>query len=121
LRGIYGAIKDGEATWKTVMENKDEHEGRAKPDAKSTNLADVVSAKTETINQETGEITKAAPEPLQAGDPPAVSVATLIKRVNACKDADEAGNVMTDPDVDALNAEDASKLMAAYREKWGEA
>jgi len=73
----------------------------------------------ETINQETGEITKAAPEPLQAGDPPAVSVATLIKRVNACKDADEAGNVMTDPDVDALNAEDASKLMAAYRAKFG--
>lgn len=24
LRGIYGAIKDGEATWKTVMENKSE-------------------------------------------------------------------------------------------------
>jgi len=27
---------------------------------------------------------------------------------------------MTDPDVDGLNAEDASKLMAAYRSKWGE-
>lgn len=27
LRGIYGAIKDGEATWKTVMENKAEQSG----------------------------------------------------------------------------------------------
>ena len=46
---------------------------------------------------------------------------TLIKRLNACKDADEAGNVMTDPDVDTLNAEDAGKLVAAYRAKFGEA
>lgn len=29
LRGIYGAIKDGEATWKTVMENKAEQSGGA--------------------------------------------------------------------------------------------
>jgi hypothetical protein len=27
LRGIYGAIKDGEATWKSVMENKAEQGG----------------------------------------------------------------------------------------------
>lgn len=26
LRGIYGAIKDGEATWKSVMENKAEQQ-----------------------------------------------------------------------------------------------
>lgn len=29
LRGIYGAIKDGEATWKTVMENKADQGGNA--------------------------------------------------------------------------------------------
>ena len=123
LRGIYGAIKDGEATWKTVMENKDEHEGRAKPYTKSTNLTDVTSGKNETVNQQTGEITTTAPEVTQAvpGEPPAISVATLIKRLNACKDADAAGAVMTDPDVDTLNAEDASKLMAAYRAKFGDA
>jgi hypothetical protein len=63
LRGIYGAIKEGEATWKTVMENKDEHEGKAKPDTKSTNLADVAGGKNETVNQQTGEITKTKPEP----------------------------------------------------------
>lgn len=60
LRGIYGAIKDGEATWKTVMENKEEHEGKAKADPKVTNLADIAAAKSETTNQETGEISPAA-------------------------------------------------------------
>ena len=76
---------------------------------------------TETINQETGEITGAPQQWTIAEEPPALSVATLIKRLNACEDADAAGNVMTDPDVDALNAEDASKLMEAYRAKWGDA
>ena len=82
------------------------------------------TAKAETTNAETGEITTLTPETSQAnypGDPPAVSVATLIKRLNACKDVDSAGVVMTDPDVDALNPEDASKLMAAYRAKFGDA
>jgi hypothetical protein len=31
LRGIYGAIKDGEATWKSVMENKAEQQGGGDP------------------------------------------------------------------------------------------
>lgn len=31
LRGVYGAIKDGEATWKSVMENKVEQDGAKKP------------------------------------------------------------------------------------------
>lgn len=121
LRGIYGAIKDGEATWKTVMENKGENEGKAKPDAKSTNLTDVIRHKNEAVNMQTGEITTQAETAPPLYEPPAVSVGTLIKRLNACKDADEAGNVMTDPDVDTLNAEDAGKLVAAYRAKFGEA
>ena len=81
----------------------------------------VVHPEEETINPETGEITTRAETATALNEPPAVSVATLIKRLNACKDADEAGNVMTDPDVDALNPEDASKLMAAYRAKFGDA
>ena len=32
LRGIYGAIKDGEATWKSVMENKAEQSGSSSGD-----------------------------------------------------------------------------------------
>jgi hypothetical protein len=32
LRGIYGAIKDGEATWQTVMENKAEQDGKKRGD-----------------------------------------------------------------------------------------
>ncbi len=79
----------------------------------------VVHPEEETINPETGEITTRAETATALNEPPAVSVATLIKRLNACKDADAAGAVMTDPDVDLLNAEDASKLMAAYRVKFG--
>lgn len=33
LRGLYGAIKDGEATWKTVMQNKVDQGGQHTPDA----------------------------------------------------------------------------------------
>ena len=33
LRGIYGAIRDGEATWSTVLDNKAEQDGEAKPAA----------------------------------------------------------------------------------------
>lgn len=32
LRGIYGAIKDGEASWQSVMQNKDDQPGNAKPE-----------------------------------------------------------------------------------------
>lgn len=34
LRGIYGAIKDGEATWKTVVENKDAQGSAGKQEGK---------------------------------------------------------------------------------------
>lgn len=34
LRGIYGAIKDGEASWQSVMENKQEQNGNSKTAAK---------------------------------------------------------------------------------------
>jgi len=73
----------------------------------------------ETINQQTGEITTQPETATTLNEPPAVSVATLIKRLNACKDVDDATAIMADPDIDALNAEDASKLMAAYRAKFG--
>jgi hypothetical protein len=38
LRGVYGAIKDGEATWKSVMENKAEQDGTKKPNAQPKEL-----------------------------------------------------------------------------------
>ena len=86
----------------------------------------VVHEEEEVINQDTGEITTQAETATQKAEtattlsePPAVSVATLIKRLNACKDVDDATAIMADPDIDALNAEDASKLMAAYRAKFG--
>lgn len=81
-----------------------------------------VGVAAETINPDTGGITptaEAGKAPIR--ELPAVSVATLIKRLNTCKDLDAAGVIMTDPDVDALNADDAHTLMEAYRAKWGEA
>ena len=116
LKKIYVSLRDGMSTAQDWFE----------PAAPKT-MDDVVANKqarqeADPVNRTTGEITTAsAPEssPSTAGEPPAVSVATLIKRLNACKDADAAGAVMADPDVDLLNAEDASKLMAAYRAKFG--
>ena len=116
LKKIYVSLRDGMSTAIDWFES-----------AAPKTMEDVMqsrAAKSETVDQETGEITPIAPETSQAnypGDPPVVSVATLIKRLNACKDVDSAGVVMTDPDVDALNPEDASKLMAAYRAKFGDA
>jgi len=41
LRGIYGAIRDGEATWKTVMDNKrDQETGSAARKTETTELTD---------------------------------------------------------------------------------
>ncbi|MET3654044.1 hypothetical protein [Dyella japonica] len=38
LRGIYGAIRDGESSWKSVMENKAEQSGKASATADSKTL-----------------------------------------------------------------------------------
>lgn len=38
LRGIYGAIRDGESSWKSVMENKAEQSGKASTTADSKTL-----------------------------------------------------------------------------------
>ena len=117
LKKIYVSLRDGMSTAQDWFE----------PAAPKT-MDDVVAHKqarqeADPVNQTTGEITTTAPEVTQAvpGEPPAVFVATLIKRLNACKDVDAAAIVMTDPDVDALNPEDAGKLMAAYRAKFGDA
>ena len=66
LRGIYGAIRDGEATWKTVMDNKAENDGdstqtaqtnkaSAKPDLSDD---DFNKAAYDTYDDETGDVKK---------------------------------------------------------------
>lgn len=50
---------------------------------------------------------------------PASLITALLKRLAGCKDADAAADVMADPDVDALNADDAHTLMEAFRAKFG--
>lgn len=116
LKKIYVSLRDGMSTAVDWFES-------AAPKTMDDVMQSRSAAMAETVNQQTGEITTTAPEVTQAvpGEPPAVSVATLIRRLNACKDVDAAVIVMTDPDVDALNPEDAGKLMAAYRAKFGDA
>ena len=110
----------------TAEENEDRIIDIPPANARPMSLAELLPAVNaeqcaESVNPETGEITQPPQQPSAIAEPPAISVATLIKRLNACKDVDAAVVVMTDPDVDALNAEDAGKLMAAYRAKFGEA
>lgn len=62
LRGIYGAVKDGEATWKSVMDNKVENDGNKAPaktisecsaESFNKNKADwkqVITSKKKTVN-----------------------------------------------------------------------
>jgi len=84
--------------------------------------ADVVGNRIRQLHESRPELEKAIYAAIdELPTNPAVSVATLIKRLSGCKNMDEAVDVMAHPDADTLNDEDASKLMAAYRAKWGEA
>ena len=104
LKKIYVSLRDGMSTAPDWFE----------PAAAKT-MDDVAAQKQarQKSDPETAEITPASDGPAP------LSVATLLKRLNACKDADSAADVMADPDVDALNADDAHTLMEAYRAKFG--
>ena len=65
LRGLYGALKDGEATWVTVMENKREQSGGAdkngsEPRAKSDPKPEVVAPEPEPEPAQSAEAISAA-------------------------------------------------------------
>lgn len=61
LRAIYSAIKDGETTWKAVMDDKAEKEAEAKAAKKPA---------AETAKADPKATTKKNPEPADAGDEP---------------------------------------------------
>ena len=71
------------------------------------------------LKKERPELSATLEEAISAANPGSSLVATLIKRLDACKDADSAADVMADPDVDTLNADDAHTLMEAFRAKFG--
>ena len=63
LRGIYGAIKDGEATWQSVMQNKSDNGGVGDAKPKNTTLPPCTNEKfkemcVDATDQESGEIKK---------------------------------------------------------------
>lgn len=62
LRGLYGALRDGEATWASVMENKREQDdAKRKEDTKKpTKPASVESLRSGKVDTQTGEIKTAA-------------------------------------------------------------
>ena len=103
------------------MTTRQEAEGALSLETVTTRLAQLSTSRPELKAKIDAAVAALPSVPTTTEEPPAVSVATLIKRLNACKDADAAGVVMTDPDVDELTAEDAGKLMAAYRAKFGDA
>lgn len=77
LRGLYGAIKDGEATWASVMENKREQDGGSTPTPKSGNDAIKDALRTKgTVDKKTGEVTKGP------------SFADVASMINAATDKD---------------------------------
>jgi hypothetical protein len=69
LRGLYGSIRDGEATWASVMENKREQDGTPEPQA-----TEKVSSLKERVRR-----TQATP----GVDPRAYSYAELADKINA--------------------------------------
>lgn len=71
LRGLYGAIKDGEATWSTVMENKAEQPAAAgKPQVAMPKAKAPEPKPAETIDADTGEVqTAQRPAPAPQREP----------------------------------------------------
>lgn len=79
LRGLYGAIKDGEATWATVMENKAEQTGVPIKKSGSTTLRDIqdkAGAKKPPpdIDPDTGETSAPPPPKAPASEGPSYAV-----------------------------------------------
>ena len=81
LRALYASIRDGEATWRDVMESKEGGEGKAAGDGKTTTLKDLAAK---------GKKKTEAPPP----DAPTVTYAALADRLNTCADADIASLIL---------------------------
>jgi len=94
LRGIWGAISDGEATWKTVMENRQGNDGDAPPPAK-----DLDSLKPKT-KPKTNEVTPVVEQPQAKGfNPTPEEEAEILRREQEQAEADELakrGEVQTE-------------------------
>lgn len=77
LRGLYAAIRDGEATWKQVMDNKAEQSGEAPPPADTPPSSPLPPRKTRpnvepaTITPAAATVSSSAPTPEAVATPPA--------------------------------------------------
>jgi len=98
LRGLYGAIKDGEATWATVMENKAEQGGGSESAGKPAVKMPTAKAKQEPAEaseaQAATESQEAAPQ--QAEHSPNAALATDGEKRMILKRAENNGIAMAD-------------------------
>jgi hypothetical protein len=107
LRGIWGAISDGEATWKTVMENRQGNDGDAPPPAKDLDSlkqktkpkANPVEPTTATVAID-NEATSVVEQPQAKGfNPTPEEEAEILRREQEQAEADELakrGEVQTE-------------------------
>jgi hypothetical protein len=128
LRGLYGALKDGEATWKTVMENKQAQAGGATPadPITKTGAAGLKAAVAAGAEKSKGAEEKTPP----AGDPkPAVddgmaptlaTITAMVDKARTTKDAQTALLKLEDAEniasgLPKADAETAKKAIEAAR------
>lgn len=72
LRGIWGAIRDGESTWQQVMQNEADQSGAGVATAKPKVVMPTARSAGPTVNPDTGEITQpASAQTSQPSTPPA--------------------------------------------------
>ena len=87
LRGLYGALKDGEATWVTVMENK-RATAEKSAGSPSTGAAALAAAAARKAKPKNPPKPMGADEPDPTQDIPVVSYEKLFARLQNAKDLD---------------------------------
>lgn len=141
LRGIYGAIKDGEATWKTVMENKgeggegDEASVPTYPDAKfakdlpkwldlirqgKKSAADIIAtaeSKFPLTDEQKAQIRAGEKQPEKASGAPPVTYALVADKISKAANVDQLAEAadLINAITDAKQRTELSSLYEARR------
>lgn len=118
LRGVYGAIKDGEATWAGVIENQKAQAGEGKGAAAGADSAKTVSDINAAVKAKGAASKKAADAPVAATDTAtdAVTYAYVASEIKAAKTADDL-DVATDLITAVQNEQQRAELDVEARAK----
>lgn len=104
LRALYAAIRDGEATWREVMDQRAADSGAGDKTASLDKVRAATAAK------------KTAPAKAQQ---PSKTAAAFVLAINEAGDAEVAALVLDEARTE-LGEEGAAPVVEAYRAKWGE-